>query len=98
MKKLPIKYVPGHELIGLPRKATSTVDQGQGSEATDQEGAELHSSGVDVIELWTQRERGQKRASGSWAGKRVRCGHQGHGQGKGLDTEDQAMDREEGQR
>lgn len=51
MKKLPIKYIPGHELTGLPGKAARTVDQCQSGEATDEEGAELHSPRVDVIKL-----------------------------------------------
>lgn len=51
MKKLPVKYVPGHEITHPPGEAACTVDQHQSGEAADQEGAKLHSSGVDVIKL-----------------------------------------------
>lgn len=52
MEELPVEYVPRHELACPPGEATRAVDQHQSGEATHQEGAELHSPGVDVIKLW----------------------------------------------
>lgn len=51
MEELPVEYVPRHELACPPGEATRAVDQHQSGEATHQEGAELHSPGVDVIKL-----------------------------------------------
>lgn len=54
VKQLPVKHVPGHELICLPGEAACAVDQSQSGEASDEEGSKLHSSGVDVFKLWRQ--------------------------------------------
>jgi len=54
MKQLPVKYIPGHEVAHPPGEAARAVDQDQSGEATDQEGAKLHSSGVDVIRLFCE--------------------------------------------
>lgn len=59
MEKLAIKYAPGHELTHLPGEATRTIDQGQSGEAADEKGAQLHSSGADVLELQRQSEEQQ---------------------------------------
>lgn len=57
MKQLPVEQVPGHEVSCLPGKAAGAVDQHQGGEAADQQGAQLYSPGVDVVELWRQTRR-----------------------------------------
>ena len=54
MKQLPVEQVPGHEVSHLPGGAAGTIDQHQGGETTHQEGGQLHSSGVDVVELQRQ--------------------------------------------
>lgn len=54
MKQLPVKQVPGHEVSHLPGGAAGTIDQHQGGKTAHQEGGQLHSSGVDVVELQRQ--------------------------------------------
>lgn len=51
MEQLAVKHIPGHELTCCPGEATCTVDQGQGGEATDEKGPQLHGSGVDILQL-----------------------------------------------